>query len=456
MTYFDKNALFPPLIGVASESGLSSVVTIPCHDEPDLLRTLDALAACETPPKPVEVIVVINGPENAPEEVKQRNADTYSQALAWAARHSRPGLQFYPLHFPDLPSKHAGVGLARKIAMDEAARRLENAGAPRGVIACLDADSLVQPSYLQALQRYFNRRPACPAAGIYYEHPLAGNDYAPEIYEAIARYELHLRYYVQALRWAGLPTATQTVGSAMAVRADAYQSQGGMNRRQAGEDFYFLHKFTPLDGFGEITATTVIPSPRSSHRVPFGTGKAVGDMLAGNAFSTYSPLIFKDLKVFLDKTDQWFDLSDAVFLQQNATAAAELDHTLRALPPAVFTFLEKESFREKLREIRRNTATPAAFRKRFFRWFDPFLAMKYVHHARDHFYANIPVEDCELWIANYGLRITDCGLSEETGTGYTLSRQQVEIKPPAGIRNSIRTLLELFRTMDRNRGGFLL
>ncbi|MCK6694563.1 MAG: glycosyltransferase, partial [Thermoanaerobaculia bacterium] len=425
--------------------------------------TLSALAGCETPPNPVEVIIVINNAGNAPDNVKQCNAETYSQTLDWAARQSRPGLKFHPLHFPELPPKHAGVGLARKIAMDEAARRLENAGVPRGVIACLDADSLVQPNYLQALQQYFDRQPGCLAAGIYYEHPLDGDEYAPEIYESIARYELHLRYYVHALRWAGLPTATQTVGSAMAVRAGAYQAQGGMNRRQAGEDFYFLHKFTPLDGFGEITTTTVIPSPRSSHRVPFGTGKAVGDMLAGNTFLTYSPLIFKDLKVFLDKTDRWFDLSGPALLQQNAAALAELDASLQALPRAISSFLEKENFRGRLREIRGNTATPAAFRKRFFRWFDPFLAMKFVHHARDHFYANIPVEDCGLRIADYGLRIADCGLritdcgsSEEIGAGYTLSRQQVEIKPPAGIRNSIRALLELFRTMDRNRGGFLL
>lgn len=437
MTYFDKNTLYPPLIGIAPEPDMALVVTIPCHDEPDLLRTLDALAACETPLKPVEVIVVINSAENAPEEIKKRNTETYTQALAWAAQNSRPELQFFLLHFPDLPPKHAGVGLARKIAMDEAARRLQNAGAPRGVIACLDADSLVQPNYLRALQQYFDRRPECPAAGIYYEHPLDGDDYEPEIYAAIARYELHLRYYVHALRWAGLPTATQTVGSAMAVRADAYQAQGGMNRRQAGEDFYFLHKFTPLGGFGEITATTVIPSPRYSHRVPFGTGKAVGDILAGNAFTTYSPLIFKDLKVFLEKIDRWFELGSAT--------STELDHALHVLPPAVSSFLEKENFREKLREIRANTAGPEAFRKRFFRWFDPFLAMKYVHHARDHFYPGVPVEDC-------GSRSTDYPEVSGRIVEYGLSKQPVGTEHPAQTRTSIRALLEFFRALDRNKG----
>lgn len=415
MAYFEKNALFPPLIGALPEPGLSLVVTIPCHDEPDLLRTLNSLADCALPKRPAAVIVVINNAENAPAEIKQHNTATYTQAVAWAERNNRPGLPFQILHFPDLPPKHAGVGMARKIAMDEAARRLVAAGNHRGVIACLDADSRVQPDYLQALELFFEQHPACPAAGIYYEHPLEGDEFAPEVYAAITRYELHLRYYVHALRRAGLPTATQTVGSAMAVRADAYQAQGGMNRRQAGEDFYFLHKFTHLGGFGEITSTMVIPSPRPSHRVPFGTGKAVGEMLAGNTFLTYSPRSFKDLSAFLEKTDIWFVLATSAFVHQSEPAAAELDMTLRALPPAVFSFLEKENFRDKLGEICANVAGADAFRKRFFRWFDAFLAMKYVHDARDYFYPDVPVEEAALEFmrsAGWAVRQTSIGARE--------------------------------------------
>ena len=238
MTYFEKNTLFPPLIGSTPEPGLSLAVTIPCHDEPDLLRTLSSVAACDLPPQPVEVIVVVNSAENAPLPVKQRNTETCRLAQSWAEQNRRDGLRFHILHFPDLPAKHAGVGLARKIAMDEAARRLTAAGNPAGVIACLDADTRVQPNYLQALHLFFDQHPACPAVGIYYEHPISGSEYTSEVYAAIVRYELHLRYYVHALRRAGLPTATQTVGSAMAVRADAYQDQGGMNR-------HYRHPFSP-------------------------------------------------------------------------------------------------------------------------------------------------------------------------------------------------------------------
>src|SRR5213594_3575687 len=93
----------------------------------------------------------------------------------------------------------------------------------------------------------------------------------PKVAEAIAAYELHLRYYVRALRYAGFPYAHHTIGSCMAVRADVYKKQGGMNKRQAGEDFYFLQKIIPLGHFTDLTETKVIPSSRPSDRVPFGT-----------------------------------------------------------------------------------------------------------------------------------------------------------------------------------------
>ena len=84
----------------------------------------------------------------------------------------------------------------------------------------------------------------------------------------------------------------------MAVRADIYAGQGGMNKRQ-GEDFrIFLHKIIPLGQFGEINNTRVIASPRPSARVPFGTGKAVREFLDNGRIESYPLAAFEDLKVF--------------------------------------------------------------------------------------------------------------------------------------------------------------
>jgi hypothetical protein len=394
-TYFQRFGFGARQIAVSPADDLGLVIVVPCFDEPDLISTLESLWACARPRgAAVEAVVVINSSAQAGVDVRARNATTLAQAQTWATAHPDPRVRFHFVYAPDLPPKQAGVGLARKIGMDEALRRFDEARRLReGVIACLDADCRCEPSYLQSLERHFEEHPDTPACSIYFEHPLDG-PLSASIYEAAAAYELHLRYYVQALRWAGFPHAHHTVGSCMAVRAEVYRQQGGMNRRQAGEDFYFLHKLIPLGGFTDLTTTTVYPSPRPSHRVPFGTGKAVRAALEGKPPRTHSLQAFVDLKAF-------FDLLP-LLCQRGPSAVAQVSE---ALPEPVRTFLPDEALGAALEEIQANTSTPAAFRKRFFRWFSGFQVMKFVHHARDRFYgdADIGAEAGQLlkWRGGY-------------------------------------------------------
>lgn len=57
-----------------------------------------------------------------------------------------------------MPAKKAGVGLARKIGMDEAAFRLNSINQD-GVILCFDADSQCQPNYLKEIESHFLNNP---------------------------------------------------------------------------------------------------------------------------------------------------------------------------------------------------------------------------------------------------------------------------------------------------------
>ena len=42
--------------------------------------------------------------------------------------------------------------------------------------------------------------------------------------------------------------------------------------------------------------------------------------------------------------------------------------------------------------------SPEAFRTRFFRWFNAFQLMKFVHHARDHFYPDCEADEAARWL----------------------------------------------------------
>ena len=383
--YLQQRVLYPPFIKKKPSLNLGIVVVIPAYNEPYLLLSLMSLKRCHLPKSDVEVIVVINDSELSPIDIKQKNIALLEQATLWSQKNSTPRLRFRIVYQDDLPKKFSGVGLARKIGMDEACYRFEKINQANGIIVCFDADSLCEKNYFQAIETHFEQHPKIAACSIHFEHPLFGVDFDTEIYQAITRYELHLRYFINAQGWAGAPFAFQTIGSAMAVRSNHYQQQGGMNRRKAGEDFYFLHKFIGLGKCNNLVTTTVIPSPRISDRVPFGTGKAIGEIVQNNkAYDTYHPNIFKDIK-------ELFENIDPLYTSTNTWQSLLASDALK-------TYLKTQDFDEKLSELKSNTANLSSFKKRFFQWFNAFQLMKFANFAREKYYGTMPVDEAAMWL----------------------------------------------------------
>lgn len=370
-----------PSIAISPAKSLVGVIVIPCYLEPDWFETLTSLEQCAHTNGSFEVLVVVNASVSASEEVRAEQQEAIKEITAFSKEHSTPKLRMHVINALNLPPKHAGVGLARKIGMDEALHRLDQAGhLEDGFIVGLDADSICESNYLTALESHFNKHPKTPGCSLHFEHPLSGN-LASDIYETAGLYELHLRYYVQALRHAGFPHAFHTIGSSMAVRAPVYMSQGGMNRRKAGEDFYFLHKIIPLGYFTELTETTVYPSPRPSDRVPFGTGRAVSKHRGTEMFPTYPWDAFKDLKTFFQLVSYHdpFAKTDQIQLPKNQVSQPIKD------------FLDVTDGWSCWESCIKGTASFEAYQRRFFQWFDGFLCMKCIHFLRDHFYSEMEV-----------------------------------------------------------------
>ncbi len=390
--YLQKSA-GPRLIKTKPHPGLRMVVVIPCHDEPDLIGALKHLAKCEPSRGQAEVIVVINDSEKDGSAVTRQNLCTLCETTDWLDERRDPWLPIHLLYPPKLPPKHAGVGQARKIGMDEALRRLADVGqAEDGLLVCYDADCRCSPNYFTGIESHFASEPDAPGCSIHFEHPLDASEWAAlgfggraprrAVFDGIAAYELHLRYHVSAQKFIGFPYAFHTIGSAMAVRAWAYVKQGGMNRRQAGEDFYFLQKISWIGQVTELTDVTVHPSPRLSDRVPFGTGKAIGDYVANGRLATYPLQAYRDA--------QWL-LGQVEALWENGRPSD-------VPPEAMGQFLGEEFVGTVVPEIRANSGDLSAFRKRFSRWFNAFRLMKFLNFSRDviHGSAEIEVAATEL------------------------------------------------------------
>jgi len=366
------------LIALAPSPDLKLCICIPCYQEEDIGSTISSLMNCVAIQGDVELIILINDSEEDNDQTKQQNLISYETCVSLRYSCAENGLSLIPILVDEIIVKKAGVGYARRLAMDEAARRFNVINSSRGIIACLDADTTVSENYLMEIVRFFEENQNLSACSIAFEHDLRSPD--EKINSAICDYESHLRYFINMQRLIGLPFAYQTVGSAMAVTSRAYQKLGGMNSRKAGEDFYFLHKFIKNGLVGDLNSACVYPSARVSDRVPFGTGKAVGDILSSRgSYETYNSQSFEDIHKLIVSLPLIFENDQGCF------------HILAQLSEPLTTYLKKENFQEKIAEIRSNTSNYRSFRKRFFHWYDAFRLMKCLHFLRDMAYANIEV-----------------------------------------------------------------
>lgn len=366
-----------------SNDKFEMIVVIPCYDEPEISATINSLCSCSDPGISVGVVVVVNSAENSPEEVKLQNRTTIIEI------HSMLGEMPAWLHLSwiesaNLPSKHAGVGWARKIGMDWAVTHFNRNDNDRGIIISLDADTIVDPNYFAAIYSFFTKETKRVGATIYFEHPISDDITG----EAIVFYELYMRYYKQALAFTGFPNSFYTVGSCFAVLASAYVAQGGMNRKKAGEDFYFLHKLSLLGELGVIKSTTVSPSSRFSNRVPFGTGKVLQQYSNGDRDieMTYSIESFLVLKDFFASVEYYY---------LNSSSLKNSDFS----KDAVFQqFCVEINFLPDLLQLISNCSSLHIFRKRFFHLFNAFIVLKWLNFALQNGFAkgNIILECSKL------------------------------------------------------------
>ncbi len=357
-------AIIPP--GAAAEI----VVVIPCYNEPALFETLENLYAADRPDANVLTVVILNSGVLAGEEVVTQNRISYEKTNLFAERYNEDSFVFLPLLFEDLPRKHAGVGLARKIGMDLAVEHFLRNEKPRGIIVSLDADCTVSSNFLITIWEAFSRDKSLNGTIHDFRHRIEVG--SPLTEGAARQYEAYIRYFRSMLEYTGFPYYWHTIGSAFAVSADAYVRVGGMGRQQGGEDFYFLQKVFALGNIRELKDTTVFPMARLSGRVPFGTGPSLQKIVNepdGNV-RAYSKRAFEELK-------RLFDMKDGFFGKDTQT----VEIMIAGLHLSLLQFLREIDFLTLVRDCNENSASLATFRKRFFHHFNAFRTIKYLNQV---------------------------------------------------------------------------
>jgi len=369
--YISRNLFLEPFIENKTDSDLKIIVIIPIYNEPNIIECLNRLVSCNNIDGKVEVIIIINSSERDNDELRAFNYNTYKDINRWISNNDSDFISFYVRIIENLPAKHAGVGLARKIAMDEALIRFNSINRPDGIITSFDADTICEANYFTSIIDFFSNK-KMRGASIYFEHPVVGSEFSDSVYKSSAYYELYLRYYIASLRYIGHPHAFHCIGSAFAVRAKAYAGEGGMNRKQAGEDFYFLQKIISSGGYGDIVDTVLHPSSRLSDRTPFGTGRSIAQMSSVDNidYFTNSFDVFLLLIPLFKKIDMFYKYD-------------EIHSLLSDLSPILQEYLEKINLCEALERINQNCSTQTVFRDKFFQFFNIFKVLKFLNFATE-------------------------------------------------------------------------
>ena len=354
----------------SSQNKFLALIAIPCCNEYQTLPSVIKSLEKNQPELVSQTLVTVN--------VNNRsNADNTDnlKTLEWIKSYDGPiKLAFLnssecPFSFPE----KFGVGLARHQAIMSSIEYIDSSSA----VISLDGDSPVSANYLEAIFEYTEKNPSFGAGHVNFKHKHDGT--AEEIY-AIQLYDQHLHRHRKNLEESGSPHAWYAIGSTIVCTKEAYLKAGGYNaRRMAGEDFYLLQQLSKV-GFKieMIENAFVYPSNRESDRVPFGTGKAVSDILKSGEWLTYHTDCYKTLKKTLE-----------IIYSKTSLNGLEI---LNCLPQESKDWFLERKFPTVWEKLKANSKSSEALIQRFNEWLDAFQTLKFIHFLSDKYFPRVKTE----------------------------------------------------------------
>lgn len=269
--------------------------------------------------------------------------------------------------------KGEGVGLARKIGCDLALALVAQKKAGPWIF-CTDADARLDETHFTAAEaRFEGSRPAALVYPFWHE---PSED--PALTRAFALYEIRLRYYVAGLAWAGSPYAMHTLGSLLAIDANAYAVVRGFPRRAAAEDFYLLGKLAKIGWVVSLRRPCVHLRARRSSRTPFGTGRGVAALEEQGALRLYAPESFRVLRAWLAALDAFCDHRSPPRVLEGIRAACSSDAAA-----TVERWAEGGDALARLDALAGQAPDRFSLERGVHTWFDAFRTLKLIHALRD-------------------------------------------------------------------------
>lgn len=248
-------------------ASLKAVVVIPAKNEaaniPAALAALAAQADIQghlLPQGWFEVLILANNCRDQTAQVARACAAQYPRLVVHVAEVT-------------LPAADAHVGKARRLLMDEACRRLEQAGQPGAFIASTDADTRVAPTWLAAMATELAQG-ADAVGGRILAHdansrsPLRRHQLQDATYHLL---RARLEQLLDPIAHDPWPRHHQHFGASLALTAAAYRRVGGLPVVPYLEDEALCQALLRHDQrLRHSPAVQVFTSSRRQGRVPVG------------------------------------------------------------------------------------------------------------------------------------------------------------------------------------------
>ncbi|MAV65294.1 MAG: hypothetical protein CMG00_08910 [Candidatus Marinimicrobia bacterium] len=307
------------------------------------------------------VIIVINNSENENKQIINNNEETQKYL-------NRSDFKFEIVYIDAfsnknaLPSKKAGVGLARKIGADLALKHSKKSS----IMCYTDADVILSKNYLKVINHYYEKNMCgCAIAGFKHQDNIDS-----KITKNIRKYENFLYITAKKIKQAGSPYGYVSLGSCITCTSNSYISVGGMNSKKATEDFYFLQELTKHFQFMHVINKKIVyPSSRLSDRVYLGTGyrmnKALNEQKIKEIY--FSDESFVKLNKLL-----------SIIKESNRLNINELLDKTKDIGK-LNKFLELHGIKKIWKSLVKNTDYDK-FISQFNRWFDGLLTIKFLKY----------------------------------------------------------------------------
>ena len=416
-SYLERDAEPEASLADRVDGSFGHAIEIAAYGETDdLFETLGSVP--EGPLGDVLIVVLLNARGDSPGAVHEANAVAREKIFADASdskvlseapearllTHPRGKLLLLdrakPGHY--LPPGQ-GIGLARKVGCDLIARLRQRQRLASPWIHVTDADVRLPDDYFGQVS---DLDPESTSAAVYsFEHRFPEDE---DLARAGRIYEISLRYNVLGLAWAGSPYAYQTLGSCLAISAQAYAEVGGFPRVNAIEDFTIANALAKVGSIARLGGSPIALEGRISTRVPISTGQALSRLVqkkkGAEGFDLHHPIVFAHLAA-------WLRVLSAI-----ARRGGDLASPLAELPSGN-PFFRADLLQDALEEmgafdaVRETLAEPLEEEetlRRLHAWFDAFRTRRLLDELRDAGLASLPFREA---------------LSEAPFTGLTASTE---------------------------------